>query len=1518
MIVRYSLDGATWSDLGSFVNYDPILSGWDRKFITLPPAAEGQAAVYLCFVFVSDWGNDVYIDNLIVSAPTGAAPPAVDICAGDVTADGDIEGGTFTLNSVTITDWPEGRTEWDTLWTPGHVLEDTMVAMSQFKVFGELIADSIQADGDVIDMDDNVRVNGDVVATDSVIATNVYASNNINANTSMTLNGVTITAWPGGGVTSSLDGAYDYLTPGGGRVILADAGPVFIDATAGDTAISAISASPIDPTAFFQNTGGGYAIETIGDIMVHGVIRTDVTVNTPVITNFLGDTVWVDSKLYANEFVADTIEAREDYTVFKDAIWVDDSIWMDGAWHTSWGGGGVANIDTLWMASGLTTDTMVAMAQFKVYGELIADSIQADGDLITLDDNVYVDGNIEVEDSIKFDYDAYIYYGYGSEGYGMYYSPDPTSSYEEHNFMIGGELAVQIYDHGLQTTYLDVDTIYGNTASPVIDDNLAITGDLNVSGDITGQSNLQIDNCATFGGGSAPITSVLSEGFETAVPPTGWTSNILTGSTDWDQDGTDSHSGSYSASFVVSSYGNSAELYTASMDISALTTPMLSFWHLQEDWYGDQDSLQVYYRTSAAGSWTLLASYTSSIDAWTQEVLSLPSPSADYWVRFVAYGEYGYGVFLDDVEVYETTGPAPAAVNICSGNITADGDLTVGNDATVHGKLTVDGLIDPTGLVLDPQASNPIGSGSKGIYVGTDDKLYYYDGTTTADISGGGGGASSLQAAYDGGNTIVTTGGNAVSITAGTGTALYVDSPDANGIWNDAGYWAPDGNVSLGTGSFHTNSGIYQSNGDFVAKIDADDDETNAKFAVRNSGDTDVFTIEEDGSGLLTGNTNDTLLVLSNLVGAGDVVGQYIEVNNASVDPADEAAGLVIDAVANGSIATGIKSMAEGFADDAWGGYFSGTHHGAANAGGVQATAFNDGSGMATGTFTEGTCASGNTLGNAYGLESRGTIFDVASVADAYGGYFDARNYGTGIEYGIYAKTTTVAGNWAGWFEGNVNISNILVSGGGIVLGGVYRNSWPSGGTVDFDTINATRHDTVVVSEALKVVGELIADSIQAVGTVIDMDDDVNVIGAVSLGGDSTFRTDWEPQDVITVGGANADFTSLDDAIAAITAGTNTLIDIAPGDYVVTGAPTLGSSIHLRGSGPSTTRINGALTIEGYAFHLTFYGGAATFNGATASECNFEDDVAAAGASFGFCNFNGDPSMSSISIADYAVFHDCMIEIPANVTGMCKVTGCAITQLFTVTGGVGVGVGEFTGNLFMGGAISANDAEIYAEANLFKNDIEGGSGWTGITVWSGRAEIKANHFVDRAPGAIIMNDAVATILSNDILWCGSEGEAAILVRSVFGSFEVNIIGNHIDGTDTPITVPGIVLTGDTGCHGLIKDNVVERYNDGVVVSGMNLDVPDGMAIDNNVIYRNMNDGLRLGTGNYLVVHNDLYANNLSGGAGVDLNDGGAANLVVSHNVVDTYSSLSSPVPGALNTMSIGNLWAGAPQVGQLP
>jgi hypothetical protein len=148
--------------------------------------------------------------------------------------------------------------------------------------------------------------------------------------------------------------------------------------------------------------------------------------------------------------------------------------------------------------------------------------------------------------------------------------------------------------------------------------------------------------------------------------------------------------------------------------------------------------------------------------------------------------------------------------------------------------------------------------------------------------------------------------------------------------------------------------------------------------------------------------------------------------------------------------------------------------------------------------------------------------------------------------------------------------------------------------------------------------------------------------------------------------------------------------------------------------------------------------------------------------------------------------------------------------------------------------------------------------------------------------------------------------------------EINILGNHIDGKGF-IASSGINIVGVMdGTQGSIKDNIIEGHGVGVMLSTMHVGIRP-MPIDNNIIYKNQNDGLIVGGGggNYLIVHNTLYNNNLSGGVGVDLNDLGCA-LAVSHNVVDRYSSLLAPVPGALNTSSAGNIWTGAPQVGQLP
>ena len=145
------------------------------------------------------------------------------------------------------------------------------------------------------------------------------------------------------------------------------------------------------------------------------------------------------------------------------------------------------------------------------------------------------------------------------------------------------------------------------------------------------------------------------------------------------------HGGTYNACLKDNSTADSkTKLISPALNLSLLPSPRIKFWHTQAVWSGDQDQLAVYYRTSAAGTWTLITTYTTSITAWTQETLVLPSPSADYYIAFEGNAKYGYGVCVDDVEISSSC----AAILPVSAAVTADANpvfmgTTVNFTATV-------------------------------------------------------------------------------------------------------------------------------------------------------------------------------------------------------------------------------------------------------------------------------------------------------------------------------------------------------------------------------------------------------------------------------------------------------------------------------------------------------------------------------------------------------------------------------------------------------------------------------------------------------------------------------------------------------------------------------------------------------------------------------------------------------------------------------------------------------------------
>lgn len=159
----------------------------------------------------------------------------------------------------------------------------------------------------------------------------------------------------------------------------------------------------------------------------------------------------------------------------------------------------------------------------------------------------------------------------------------------------------------------------------------------------------------------ANTTYPFTEGFENAGSiPSCWSQEFVSGSVNWtftsgnQNSSVTAQTGSYLARFYSSSRGSKTSLVSPPLDLTSLTAPRLRFNYTQVEWAGDQDELRVYYRTSAGGTWTLLATYTAQVTAWTQEIITLPAASSTYYIAFEGTADFGRGVTLDNITVEET------------------------------------------------------------------------------------------------------------------------------------------------------------------------------------------------------------------------------------------------------------------------------------------------------------------------------------------------------------------------------------------------------------------------------------------------------------------------------------------------------------------------------------------------------------------------------------------------------------------------------------------------------------------------------------------------------------------------------------------------------------------------------------------------------------------------------------------------------------------------------------------------
>ena len=201
-----------------------------------------------------------------------------------------------------------------------------------------------------------------------------------------------------------------------------------------------------------------------------------------------------------------------------------------------------------------------------------------------------------------------------------------------------------------------------------------------------------------------PLTEIpYTQDFEGDVfPPEYWSQEYVAGTQDWDVDVDATYgSGSNDATFAVSEYDLVTKLVTPAFDLSSSSNLILTFKHSQAEWAGDQDELRVYYRTSMNSNWVLLQAYTSSITSMTQEEIAIPAAamSSSCQFAFEATGNYGHGVFLDDVTIKPapTCGTPSISVNGLTATITpnelgtpASYELMIGEQTATVNETTVD------------------------------------------------------------------------------------------------------------------------------------------------------------------------------------------------------------------------------------------------------------------------------------------------------------------------------------------------------------------------------------------------------------------------------------------------------------------------------------------------------------------------------------------------------------------------------------------------------------------------------------------------------------------------------------------------------------------------------------------------------------------------------------------------------------------------------------------------------------
>lgn len=130
-------------------------------------------------------------------------------------------------------------------------------------------------------------------------------------------------------------------------------------------------------------------------------------------------------------------------------------------------------------------------------------------------------------------------------------------------------------------------------------------------------------------------------------------------------------------------------LVSTPIDITMLNQPVLSFSHAQKTRNSKTDVLKIKHKTSAQDTWTQISSYTTSESSWADKIVNLPTNEDYIIIGFEAEVKGGYGVALDNLQIYDADQSAYPQVQTLSISSITDERANISAKLNAHGNNNV-------------------------------------------------------------------------------------------------------------------------------------------------------------------------------------------------------------------------------------------------------------------------------------------------------------------------------------------------------------------------------------------------------------------------------------------------------------------------------------------------------------------------------------------------------------------------------------------------------------------------------------------------------------------------------------------------------------------------------------------------------------------------------------------------------------------------------------------------------------